>query len=676
MSLQTNLAGRLRNTSLAKNHGLMPVFEAIVNSIQSIEEKGNIQSDGKIVLKINRFQQFSLDKKKKNIESISGFEVTDNGCGFNAINFSSFQTLDTDHKIQKGCRGVGRLLWLKVFNNVKVTSFFTDSENTNKKRSFEFNVKQNVYHESLVDCEPCELKTTVILEGFDERYRSNVVKNSESISKQLLEHCLWYFVRSEGVPDIVVQDGDEMHNLHDLYDQYMHEDAYSETIDILENKFDLIHIKFRVSTSKKHFLSLCAASRLVKEEMITDKKVPGLFNEISDEKGAFIYTCYVASSFLDEHVRSERTAFDIPDNVDGLLSNAEISFKLIEKSVLERTKEYLAASLKENIEAGRERLETFVDKKSPEHKFLLRYISPEKLSVSPQITDKELDRYVRDLTYDVSEQIIEEGQEIMSLKEGEAIDDYENRLQEYFVKVGDVKQADLTKYVLHRRVVLDYLRHLIGLLENGKYAREELIHQLIMPLRKNSKEVSSNLCNLWLLDERLAFHDFLASDQTLKSMPITGSVSTKEPDLCCLQLSDNPILINNGSFVPLASITIIEFKRPMRNDMKEGEDKDPITQCYGYIDKIRKGKVNTANGRMIPQSESIPAFCYIIADMTDTMIARCGAADLQPTSDNMGFFGYNKYYKAYVEVISFDRLLNAAIERNHAFFDKLGLPIC
>jgi hypothetical protein len=42
MSLQTNLKGRLRNTSLPKSHGLMPVFEAVVNSIHSIEEKGNV----------------------------------------------------------------------------------------------------------------------------------------------------------------------------------------------------------------------------------------------------------------------------------------------------------------------------------------------------------------------------------------------------------------------------------------------------------------------------------------------------------------------------------------------------------------------------------------------------------------------------------------------------------
>jgi hypothetical protein len=48
--------------------------------------------------------------------------------------------------------------------------------------------------------------------------------------------------------------------------------------------------------------------------------------------------------------------------------------------------------------------------------------------------------------------------------------------------------------------------------------------------------------------------------------------------------------------------------------------------------------------------------------------------DATRTSDGLGYFFYHKSYKAYVEIISFDRLVNAAKERNRAFFDKLGLP--
>jgi hypothetical protein len=210
--------------------------------------------------------------------------------------------------------------------------------------------------------------------------------------------------------------------------------------------------------------------------------------------------------------------------------------------------------------------------------------------------------------------------------------------------------------------------------ETGRYVREELIHELIMPMRKDSNEVLLDSYNLWLLDERLAFHNYLASDKTLNAMPITGDNSNKEPDLCALNVCNNPILVSEKQTLPLASITVIEIKRPMRNDAKAGEDKDPIEQALGYLNRIRKGEVTTANGRPIPNSEDIPGYCYVICDLTSSMIERCERFDLTVSSDHMGYFGFHKAYKAYIEVISYDKLVNTAKERNRAFFDKLGLP--
>lgn len=109
MSLQTNLRGRVRNTPLPKAHGLMPVFEAVVNSIHAIEDSEN-SSCGKIFLQIDRETQGSLNVDSKSSPNIIGFTIRDNGCGFNEVNFKSFKTLDTEHKIAKGCRGVGRLM--------------------------------------------------------------------------------------------------------------------------------------------------------------------------------------------------------------------------------------------------------------------------------------------------------------------------------------------------------------------------------------------------------------------------------------------------------------------------------------------------------------------------------------------------------------------------------------
>ncbi|MCY4290542.1 MAG: hypothetical protein OXC72_02130 [Roseovarius sp.] len=48
MSMKENLNGRLRNASLPINHGLLPLFDAVVNSIHSIEEENENFINGKI----------------------------------------------------------------------------------------------------------------------------------------------------------------------------------------------------------------------------------------------------------------------------------------------------------------------------------------------------------------------------------------------------------------------------------------------------------------------------------------------------------------------------------------------------------------------------------------------------------------------------------------------------
>lgn len=324
LSLHTNLQGRLRNTNLPKSHGLQPVFEAVVNSIHALEDRESLSTTGKITLKIIRDNQ-SLDL---NVDShpgeIEGFIIEDNGLGFNDDNLSSFKTLDSEYKIDKGCRGVGRLLWLKAFHNVEINSVYRSSEGRPKYRCIRFNARDGVKLVEDIDHPQEELKTSVYLQGFEKKFKTFTPKTGESIARALLEHCLWYFVRPEGIPLIQVVDTDSEIDLNTLYDAYMHESAYAEIMKIKEHDFDLTHIKFRAASNKKHALSLCASNRLVVEYNINGK-IPGLHGKISDEKGDFTYCCYVSSTYLDARVRAERTSFDIEEDIDGLFSDTEIS---------------------------------------------------------------------------------------------------------------------------------------------------------------------------------------------------------------------------------------------------------------------------------------------------------------------------------------------------------------
>ena len=54
---------------------------------------------------------------------VDEIEVEDNGCGFDDDNFISFKTYRSDYKAQLGCKGIGRLSFLKLFSDVRYESY-------------------------------------------------------------------------------------------------------------------------------------------------------------------------------------------------------------------------------------------------------------------------------------------------------------------------------------------------------------------------------------------------------------------------------------------------------------------------------------------------------------------------------------------------------------------------
>lgn len=678
--MESYLQGRLRNTPLPLGHGLLPLFEAVVNSIHSIDERSSSTgSSGKIEIDVLRSPQSSLaldnarlKRGAPPLEDILGFKITDNGVGFTDANMDSFRTLDTDYKARLGCRGVGRLLWLKAFSRAKVVSHFLGGNQEMQCRSFTFTSDRGVIEESggLAEATP---KTYVELDGFAKAYRDRSPKSGRTIAQSLLEHCLWYFVRPGGAPEISITDEGEVIRLDDVYEEYMFASATKQNISIKEVAFELTHIKLKASAAKQHSIAWCAAGRLVQEESISGK-IPGLYGKLHDGSEDFVYECYVTSPFLDQHVRPERFGFDINEISEDLFSQSDLSLKDIRDAVSSSVAEHLKDHLAENKKAGRERVEQFASHKAPRYRPILSRVSEDKLNVDPNISDKELDLLLHKQLVEIEGNLVAEGHEVMNFGMHETPDQYRARLASYLEKVDDLKKSDLANYVFHRKVILDILEQAIRRGSDGKYVREELIHELIMPMRKTSNEILSDGYNLWLLDERLAFHDFLASDKPLSSYPITTSSEQKEPDICALNVYDEPILVAEGDRLPLASIVVVEIKRPMRNDARAGEDKDPVEQALGYLERIRKGQAQTTAGRPIPRSEQIPGFCYAICDITPSVENRCKLLGLKATQDGLGYFGYNPNFESYIEVVSFERLLNSARERNRAFFDKLGLP--
>lgn len=675
IDLKTSLSGRLRNTSLPKSSALFPLFEAIVNSIHAIDErieqdKSITLDDCRITIKILRSPQTSTDTSRK--PEIIGFQIIDNGVGFNEKNFTSFLTLDSEYKAAKGCKGIGRLLWLKAFNSVRVDSNYLENGKY-FNRFFSF-TREGLHNDRNDASNSTDCITMITLNNMLSEYVAGIPKSADKIAERVVDHCFWYFLREGGAPHIVIEDGDDSSNLNNIFEYSKSAELSTDSFTIRGNQFDITHIKLKEGSPYRNCALYSAASRLVLNESL-ESRIQGLYGDLTEDEDTFSYVCFVSSPYLTKNVSPERLSFNISEKLENsVLSEIELSFEEIRNGVIQSASKFLENYVDENLQRTEERILDFVSTKEPRYRSIIKYMNPSDKAFNPNIPDKDLDLRLHKKLREVEATLIEQGHNLIN-NPTLSNEEFVAKLNQYLKTSEDAKASDLASYITKRRAIIEIFEKALAQQDNGKFVTEDVIHQLIMPMRETSDSIVSEECgNLWLIDERLAFHSYLASDKTIKSLPITSDDSTKEPDICALNVFSNPILVNEGRSLPLASITIVELKRPMRDDAKTGEKEDPILQTLTYLDKIRLGQAKTPQGRLIPKSEDIPGYCYVICDLTESVIRCCKAYGLQVTSDQLGYFGYNPNFKAYVEVISFDRLLKAAKERNRMFFQKLGLP--
>ena len=328
-------------------------------------------------------------------------------------------------------------------------------------------------------------------------------------------------------------------------------------------------------------------------------------------------------------------------------------------------------NLEKSRQAKKEQIDTFVRHKKPQYRYLLNERTDvyDKIPVglSEERLDLELYKQEQQWEYDIAAKMakIEQRQKNSETSTPEFI----QLFNDYCSEVTQLSQASLAEYVVRRKAVISLLQRALEIGDDDKYSKEARIHSIICPMRVSSDDVKFDEMNLWLVDDKLAYHHFLASDQYLSSLPVLENDVHKRTDLAVF---DKAISYSADDGV-LSSITIIELKRPMRDDLSSDEN-NPIRQVLKYVDDIKGGKVKRANGRGFGKVDNAAFYCYIIADLTDSLIEDAEYADLNRTPDGEGYFGYSKAKGAYIEVISYSKLVRDAKKRNEVLFDKLFRP--
>ena len=78
MSIKLNLQGQLKSIDLPKYKSLWPLFECIVNSIQSIEDSVGYE-DGQIIITANRAYEDQPLYESNHNSPLESFTIRDNG---------------------------------------------------------------------------------------------------------------------------------------------------------------------------------------------------------------------------------------------------------------------------------------------------------------------------------------------------------------------------------------------------------------------------------------------------------------------------------------------------------------------------------------------------------------------------------------------------------------------
>ena len=120
--MQANIANFVRQeVRVSKRKPLLPIFEAVSNSLDAITDR---RRRGTIRVTVLRVPEL-LDSSRGQPHT---FIVEDNGIGFNHENMAAFDELYSERKIRHGGKGRGRFAFLKVFEKVEISSTFESTQ--------------------------------------------------------------------------------------------------------------------------------------------------------------------------------------------------------------------------------------------------------------------------------------------------------------------------------------------------------------------------------------------------------------------------------------------------------------------------------------------------------------------------------------------------------------------
>lgn len=679
-AMSFDLAARVRRLPAPHNGhtALLPVLEAISNSFISIEElfKEKIEKKGRITVKMSgTSKRFSCS-------------VTDNGTGMTEENFNAFCMVDTLHGVEKGRKGVGRLLWLAAFKKTDIESIYAVEKTpkgsiTFSKRSFKFGLGESEpitdFVEEPLGCLFDETKTKISFSGILPEYARKIPvtkagkQSQEKLNRKAVEDIICsqffpYLLNKEMGRLILEIDGQHT----DLSEKVQNSIVRKETVTtkVEGHPYTLLMMECLAedvpsSGKRNNLIYLAGNDRIVKQEDIDT--VMGIKNAYHGTAGQKVkFRAILTSPVLDGNVNQERTDF------------TGDAAKLQGKDIVEMFHEPLAKFLQSPLADLRKKQRNAIKSIVGMYPSVLEGNIDHMLEIlekqgygydDPNHVYAEFSRrrFIRD-----KKRSTELEKVIADMRRDGTAPDLSERISTIRAQVSEADRNSLSEYVTRRKAFLNLMKegltyvttHQTG--RDADYAKEDILHSLLCPMRETSIGTKPAFFShdLWVIDERLTFTQFLSSDVPQKEI-LQNSDSKKRPDLIVFDqvkaFMDKP---KNPDH-----IMIVEFKRPGRTHYTLEEN--PVEQIKSYRFSLIKDNVKGPDGRPVAITEDCTFDCFIIADRLGKLEEWTDGWFPNPKEGR--WLAPSERYKGSIELITWDQLLEDAEMRNRPFFEKLGI---
>ena len=673
-AMDSYLKGRVRNFNLSPKRCHLPVFEAVMNSLQAIDDRaagGWDASLGQIRIVVVRDEKQGTLFDSGIVPLVRDVLVQDNGIGFDDEHLAAFRRLDDDFRIAKGGKGIGRLSWLSAFRGVHVTSVYSQAAKRLRKRTFEYAIEADgIRNESDEQADEGDsIGTKVCLSQLQQRFREEWSKKPITFVDRLVVH-FQRFLALPTCPKIEVSD-DELSESVDL-GKYFREnflvERHESSFDIGSEHFAVVHLLHRISgesSEQRHTITMLANGRPAEDSHLIPPGLGVPKGAIRSNGTPLYYSAFVSAKVFDESTNDSRSHIDIATQQAAL--PGELTREQIVEATASAGREFLGDRVAAMYLELRERIQKICEREV-RYRPLLKHCETELKMIEPSLPDSKLEDAVNAVYRDYMESLRTRTRRISkrAAKHIDDLDAFRADVREILEGWNEAAMSDLASYVAHRRVILWFLQERLKLKDSGKYHFEESVHAVFFPMGFDSDGYPVSAANLWLIDERMSFHEYLASDMAIKRHTPLVNASDQEPDVTVYDAAHafGPHEERRGT------ITVVEFKRPGRDDYSM--DDNPYTQAVGYIEDMRDGTAKFRDGRPINDLRNVHFFVYLIADRSKSLHRVLRAYDFLETSDGRGYFKHTDC--AYFEVITYEKLIDDAVLRHKAFFDKLHLP--